>query len=542
MLNLKVLIADDEPDVCELIHKLICWKELGLSSIGSVQSGQDAMEIVLRQKVDIVITDIQMPGMTGLEMIEKAYQQGLQTKFIVVSGYQEFQYAQSALRFGVEDYLLKPISKTDINLVLRRLIEEHSTAQHQRDHQEMIQSELLQKNTILRKNELSQMILDYKRSFGTEMFSFQPGVFLFIEAHVSLRDKKWLDEIIVSNVLENIMLRLRDRLKDHCFDFEYVLDDCNAYSLVNYSETVHLTYQDYREIVQKLLREVSTQYQNVRIFFSLGEPVRTSREIGRALETAEQANCLRLYAGGDRVLEQTKLAAELTDRKACSFGIENEKKLLQMIETFQAEEAQALVKAVYGNFSRMAGYELNNLFRVTLRLIQHIRLELVALGLREENCPPVENGPAVPTESMIHRALANSDSIPELTEFLCFYIRAEIEYCVLCQQRKLSEPIQIAQEYVRANIHRQISLEEVAVQVFVSPGYFSTLFKERVGKTFSDYMIEMRVEEAKRLLRQTECATNEVAERVGYADARHFSKVFSKLVGVTPAVYRKIYL
>ena len=116
---LKILIVDDEPDICELIHKLIDWEELELTSLGSSQNGIDAMEIILRQKPDIVITDIQMPGMTGLEMIEKASQQKLQTKFIVVSGYREFEYAQQAIRFGVEDYLLKPISKTDLNLVLR---------------------------------------------------------------------------------------------------------------------------------------------------------------------------------------------------------------------------------------------------------------------------------------------------------------------------------------------------------------------------------------------------------------------------------------
>ena len=94
---LKILIVDDEPDICELIHKLIDWEDLGLVSLGSSQNGVDAMEIILRQKPDIVITDIQMPGMTGLEVIERASQQKLPTKFIVISGYREFDYARQAL-------------------------------------------------------------------------------------------------------------------------------------------------------------------------------------------------------------------------------------------------------------------------------------------------------------------------------------------------------------------------------------------------------------------------------------------------------------
>ena len=149
---LKILIVDDEPDICELIHKLIDWKELGLLSLGSCQNGIDAMEIILRQKPDVVITDIQMPGMTGLSLIEKACKQNLQTKFIVISGYREFEYAQQAIRYGVEDYLLKPISKTDLNLVLKRLIQESGVTLEKEAHENNMRSEIWQKTAILRGN------------------------------------------------------------------------------------------------------------------------------------------------------------------------------------------------------------------------------------------------------------------------------------------------------------------------------------------------------------------------------------------------------
>lgn len=105
----------------------------------------------MRQKPDIVITDIQMPGMTGLEVIERASQQNLQTKFIVISGYREFEYAQQAIRFGVEDYLLKPISKTDLNLLLKRLIQESGAVRERRASGDAIRKELQQKSRIAEK-------------------------------------------------------------------------------------------------------------------------------------------------------------------------------------------------------------------------------------------------------------------------------------------------------------------------------------------------------------------------------------------------------
>lgn len=538
---LKVLIVDDEPDICELIHKLIAWKELDLFSIGSVQNGVTAMEIILRQKPDIVISDIQMPGMTGLEMIEKAHQQGLQTSFIVISGYREFEYAQKAIRFGVEEYLLKPINKNDLNLVLRRLIQKKDSLQEQQDYARMMQGELLQKNTILRGNELRQTVLDCKRTFNTELFDFQPGEFLALVVHASLKDKLDLDLVTVSNVLENIVIRVRDRLQESYFDSEYVLDDCNAVFLMNYSESVHCSYRERRDLLQQLLREASVQYQNCRITFALGSPVHSEREIGLAVETAEQAGMLRLYAGSEHIIEHEVLCAKLPDKQSCVISMEQRKQLDQLIETFQAMQAVELMQAAYRKFQHSESYDIWNLFTVTRNLIMHIRDEVVALGLREENSPPLDDGHAVLSEADIHTWLANSDTIPELLSLLCTYIQEEISYCSALQRQRVSEPVRVAQEYVRAHIDRQISLDEVAARAFVSPGYFCTLFKERTGQNFSDYIIEMRVEEAKRLLRQTTHSINEVAELVGYSDARHFSKVFQKNVGVKPTAYRKIY-
>ena len=236
---LKILIVDDEPDICELIHKLIDWEKLELTSLGSSQNGIDAMEIILRQKPDIVITDIQMPGMTGLEMIEKASQQKLQTKFIVISGYREFEYAQQAIRFGVEDYLLKPISKTDLNLVLKRLLQENGAFLERRASETAMRNELRQKTAILRGNELRQTLTDYSRAFHNELFSFKPGVFLVVCVHVSYRDKTEINRGTIRNVLENIALRVQALFKDDVFDMEYVVTDCNAYILTNYSEECH---------------------------------------------------------------------------------------------------------------------------------------------------------------------------------------------------------------------------------------------------------------------------------------------------------------
>ena len=119
---LSVLIVDDERAICYLIRKLIHWEELGLIYAGSASDGWEAWSMAQKKRPDIIITDIQMPKMNGMELIERFREEKIPTDFVIVSGYQEFEYAKQAIRFGVEDYLLKPIKEAELNRILRESV------------------------------------------------------------------------------------------------------------------------------------------------------------------------------------------------------------------------------------------------------------------------------------------------------------------------------------------------------------------------------------------------------------------------------------
>ena len=128
----RVLIADDEHKVGLLIKRLIEWEPLELECVGLVRDGETAYERIVEEKPDIVITDIRMPGMSGLELIEKVTGMGLRPHFIVISGYKYFEYAQQAIKYGVEDYLLKPVDETELNEILRKICETERVRQRER--------------------------------------------------------------------------------------------------------------------------------------------------------------------------------------------------------------------------------------------------------------------------------------------------------------------------------------------------------------------------------------------------------------------------
>ncbi|NMA18497.1 MAG: response regulator [Clostridiaceae bacterium] len=535
---LKCLIVDDEPDICELIHRLIDWEKLHISSLGAVQNGVDAMEIILRQKPDIVITDIQMPGLTGLEIVEKTCAQGMNTKFILISGYREFEYAQQAIRFGVEEYLLKPIRKTDLNSILQRLIQQKNADSRMQGYTDELRNELHEKTCVLRENELRQSVHDVKRVFHAEYFHFQPGEFLCVTIHASVRQKSDIGSDAVPKVLENICARFEHRFEDCCFDNEYVLTDCDAFILLNYPEEQGI-YSRCLEVLKSLQRETGIQYQSLLITFAMGLPFFSVEQIGQSIETSARASRLRLYAGTERILEYRNLSKKLSNAPCRAFGSETEREIIHLVKTLQAQAAIDLLDDFYSHFHDAGSIDVGDLFFITRDAIIGL-LHSIQEFLPDIDSPIAGIDP-LDTELQIRSYLANCDSIDELCDYFKHFIVLIIERCRWVQQQKVGEPVRIAQKYVRDHIDRQVSLEEVSACAFVSAGYLSTLFKEQTGKSFSDFVIETRVETAKRLLLQPELNISQVALRVGYSDSRHFSKVFQKTVGIKPTAYRKFY-
>lgn len=164
-----------------------------------------------------------------------------------------------------------------------------------------------------------QTLTDYSRAFHNELFSFKPGVFLVVCVHVSYRDKTEINRGTIRNVLENIALRVQALFKDDVFDMEYVVTDCNAYILTNYSEECHTSYRERCSSLQSLLGDVSIQYQNLLITFAIGSPYDTPKDIWKAFESAEDAIVLRIYAGSSKLIEHRKLRQLCLIRRIASF-------------------------------------------------------------------------------------------------------------------------------------------------------------------------------------------------------------------------------
>lgn len=538
---LKLLIVDDEPGICELIYGLINWEALGIMSIGSVLNGIDALDIIQSQKPDIVITDIQMPGITGLDLIEKSKAAiGDRTSFIVISGYREFEYAQQAIKYGVEDYILKPIKRDDLNLLLKRIVNKKIEDRENENSVSNMKKELSQKNAILRKNELLKGWLDPEHILSRDLFKFSKGDFLCFCVRVCMTDIDNLNEQIINTVLENIGMRLMKHFGNECYDLEYVINDCKLVLLMNYSDEDHWKYLDRRNVFQSFANEMRIQYEGFKVIFAIGDIADTSDNIGYAISTADEIINFRLMFGTKRLMEYRKIE-EVPKEPKYEFKDSEFQQLIKYVTAFQKTEAELLIERIFRRFSDIESYDICNLYTVIYSRLTQLRYEILSSGMRSTKCELLSETKIPYTEKEIYLYLNNCCSITEMRIFFCAYVSQEINYCLELKKQKISEPVRIAQEYVKENLNKQISLEDVASCAFVSAGYLSTLFKDKTGVNFSDYVIGMRIDRARDLLCTTTKTIAEISEEVGYADYRHFSKVFFKTVGIKPTAYRKFY-
>lgn len=529
---LNVLIADDEPMICELIAKLVDWDGLGMRCTAKVHDGCAAAQILQREPVDIVITDIQMPGMDGLELIARAQQLGHRPRFVVVSGYREFEYARRALRYGVEEYLLKPVRKSDLNLILQKLMQQWQAEHAAQLEQQNMLGELEQRTRTLRRRELQQLLEDGCHLPDPALFSFSnsaDGWFGWIAARADLLYSGDIAAQAWRTILENTIARLHQSLSVSCRECEWVSSRAEAYLLLHGTGSK----PDCLPAIQKIMQQLSVQYEHARLTLAVGKIVGQAEALPDALSTARRTMQARLVFGTGGVLQYAQYE-RLPEGTPPAISDDLRQKLRHALEAMNGEQTELVLKAWYRLLPPRRDKQVCTLYDRTRELALWFEQTVRALAQNRQTVQ-VE----LPIE--IWDGLYNCADASALCDWICAFVRERVEQWAEQYRAQESEPVRLAKQYVAKHIDCQISLEEAAAQSYISAGYFSTLFREKAGETFSDYVIRMRIETAKEYLREGRYTVAEVARRVGYADARHFSKTFRKLVGIKPTLYRQFY-
>ncbi len=526
----KVMIADDEERICQLITALVDWDALQMEITGIAHNGLEAMRIAVRQQPDILITDIQMPGCSGLDLIKQVKKSVPELEIIIISGYAHFAYAQSAIKYGVGDYLLKPVSRIELNETLRKL----KTRIAERRETESDRIQLLQQSESdtrrIRMSLIGQLISGKLKepSLGileSEYYlKVRPGIFQAFCVKIDGDMSQFSDSgmAILLDETENLLER---SLRPRCFEMLLHRQRTACIGILNYENKQ-------AEEIRRLLRECLNQlearknlYGPVTFSMAVGSMADAPQQLGVSVREVSIIIQERLVKGTGRMLDRMPANATLHERNL----LEKYARLItHAIEIMSIEEGTAAVEVLRTGIEggrTASGYEILELVVSCGRLF----LSQVEMQRREEEIRDFE-------ERCTQRG-----SVRELLDCLEELQKTWLEQIRRKRENDTLRPVRLAKQYIRNHFSEQITMEEVSSVAGLSTAYFSVLFKKAEGEGFARYLIHVRMEAAKTLLRESQYTVAEICRKVGYNDLKHFTRTFEKVTGVKPATYRKLY-
>lgn len=511
---IKVLLVDDEVFARKGLSALIPWSDLGCEIVGEADDGEEALKLIEALRPDVVVTDIRMPVMDGLKLIGHIREKGDESpKFIIISGYNDFKYAQQAVRYGVQDFILKPIDEDEMSEALTRI-------------KELLEKEREGRGTP--RTELDAATLDGWASGGDSdaeaaAYGIRPDAeygCLLIERNNRFcgQDRESVDRLaeLKRSLGGHLALERQSKLYDV---------DGSTFGLLVAAESPGGTECHWETLATTLLWAMPGDVRpHMRVY--VGRPGIGATGVAESHRTAKEAMQYK-YALNDRqaiVYEQvaaislcyrqsdSKLNAELmeaveeADEPAMLSAID---KLFETFtrERFAPESVQAAVASCVLGVTRV------------VRELEGDENELASLK-------------AMMQWSNEPRTLAG------LRGMIVAFVQESVAYIVDKRKSRAKGGIHKVKQYIESHYHQNMSLKSISKTFFMNPVYLGQLFKKTYGVYFNDFLLDIRIQEAKRLLRQTDLKVYEVAERVGFGNPDYFVTQFEKVEHKTPTEYK----
>ena len=551
---LKVVIADDEVRICQLIQALIDWDSLGMKVVGEAHNGEEACEMVQQTQPDILITDIRMPGCSGLELIKKVKELDSNLEVIIISGHAHFEYAQQAISYGVGYYLLKPVNKGELTATLQKLqkkIGERKAAEL--DHEALVNKakrddDHLRANLIDRLLDQPEMPVSQETLRSIYHLKIRPGTYqafcVKVDYGRNITDTRKNSETadrmnekmagsspreISSSSSEVLMEKVHEvlerNLKTDSRELVLLVREDYCYGILNYPDCEK---ESIRRSMKSSLTQMEIQrnmFQHVSFSMAVGTGYKEAGYLADSMQEARKLIQERLVKGEGRVLDRLGGPSELQESELLKKYLRDITHAVEISSTQNAAEALETLQDAVNRAKEIRGCEIFELV--------YAAADIFAASIQiPERTATVEE---------FRRQCDKCGKIEEV--FACF---GDFQQKYLQEQADRYEndtirPVRKAKEYIQNHYSDPLTLEEVSEMVGLSTAYFSALFKKTEGEGFAKYLINVRIEQAKLLLRESNLPVTEICRKVGYNDPKHFTHTFEKTAGVKPSTYRKLY-
>lgn len=531
----KVAIIDDERQVLKGMKKVIPWEELGAEWVGEAVNGADGLEMIRCTRPDIVITDLYMPVMSGLDMMRLLRKEGYQGKIIILSGYSDFEHARQALRYQVSDYVSKPISQPTLKSILSKVIQELEEEEEKRIRQGELEFKMTLYEPFVEKEWVRSAAVGTLDPSYKDSTRLPPSYRYWLERkHVTvgielIRDERasclslsdWnLFRFAVSNIACEVARRLFP-------DMEYTELHSTRALLIIHPDAGCLEQLESRleELGIRLIDSIGS-YLKLVTRIGIGGVKDSWTLISDSTEEAFRAmdeRAIRMAPAYEVFMYRKNSGSE--QGRVALFPVKFSYKLAAAMKASQEAEARQLVLEYITEMKKQEGIPAASVQMLGSELWGIITYSLYESGM-------------VLDELFTHDQIAKEIGGLSVPDQLETWLTDKIGR--ICSSRqwkgnsKHRQVVEFLTSYIHEHYAQELTLAELSDKVFISRNHLSIIFKNITGETFNNYLTRVRIEKARELLMERNMLVYEVAERVGYKNIPYFSTLFKKITGMNP--------
>lgn len=541
----KLILAEDEEDVREGIIAQIDWAEYGFEVVDSAENGREATEAIDRLLPDVVVTDIQMPFMNGLQLAEWIRSRHPNTKIIILTGYDEFEYAQKAIKLQIDEYILKPFSSQELIDVLLKVKATIEAEIAEKENVYVLSEHYRKSLPVLREQFLSSLV--------SRRLPLQEITDKSAEYGINLDGKQFQASVISIDYIRAGQSReaaagrpvsLRDT-GDHNLQLFAILniaeEICQKHGtgrvFIHRDEVVLLSVSkepDETEITGHTFAILEEIRQNVQHFLKLtvtagaGTVCQSASMLFNSFSDAMQALDYRLILGNNRVIWIEDV--ESRSNQMLVFDELTQQSLIRTIKLGTVQELKEVMDELFGGLDTA---------HVSTQDYQIFLLEIITSILRVAKESGSETADFMVPSMATLTDMNKFNNMGEAKQWIINVCTGLMDSIASGRQSSYKQLIDQAKEYIRSHYEESdISIGRVCQHLHISTGYFSSIFKKEMKMTFVSYLLQIRLEAAKELLRSTELKAFEIAEKIGFADPNYFSFCFRKKYGQSPKEYK----
>lgn len=524
----RILIVDDEQLIREGLRKIIDWDEHGLEIVGEASNGMEALEAFNVLKPDILLTDIKMPLFDGLKLIKSVREVSSRTKIIIISGFNDFQYVKEALKYGVENYIIKPISKEELSSTLVSAVEKIQSETYEsiksREKEYVFRDSILYRLVTNRigKRELEKksdlLGMDRKDSF------FSVAIIKALKPEGNSTDIAINDSSLFGSAMVNILSETICK-EVNCNIFIDLNGDAVA---IFHSDTKSGVVEGIDVLLKKCINNIN-YYLRSDVFVAVGNVQEGIENVHISYKTAADLLHYFVVFPHNHILNSEK--SELENKKSHESIIDHDH-LKDMILTDRSDEIS--------NYFNMLSENLSKSTSLSMKYINTFTVELLTCLINTVKDAFMDTDGILQKYEEIFSDLLKQ-KMPE--DLVASAKNVALELADTIRQNRENPQSLIDQiiEYVNNNYFDQdLSLKTLSNRFDFAAGYLGQLLKKKTGELFSDYVNGVRVEHAKALLLNTDMKASEIAEKVGYSTSNYFYRIFKKITGAYPSEYRDI--